>query len=766
MTASEKCMLGFVLVFLANALWPSLPKISLIACAILILICLIKYSKRYFLKGALLGFIWASISGYAYIHWQFPSQFNQQNLVVEGVIDSIVPSNIHDSDTVYINFVADKLGKSSVIYSPKLRLSWFGANKTLQQGQRWRLFVKLKSAVGLANREGFNYQKWLASKNLVATGYVKDSPSNTLLKNEVSNRQALINDLDSYELMHEKWIKALMYGDRSGLETPDWQLLQNTGTAHLFAISGMHLGIVLAAMLWLGKGLVIIRSVNGSAWQYNVKPLNVCFAVAVCCYYAYLAGFQVPVMRALLGAILFCSLLMLQRYWRMQASLLVLLSLFIILFPYAHLGISFWFSFIAVGLIWFYSWRWPMAMHASRIQVLLYGIKLQCFLSFATMPMIAFGFGAIPLTSMFANIVAIPVVTLLLVPLCLISALMQSVSLPITAMLHVLDNIFEVTLIGLAYFNQFPVLKVADLWIINSHAALALLLSLSVLLAMPGFLQRKVLVFMHLVALIIVAFIHFKREQASTWQLYVFDIGQGSAMVIEANQKYIIYDTGASFRGSFSMAESVLLPFFESKKMPTIDHMILSHLDIDHAGGQHFLNSRLHISRMMSPADYCNVGNNFRWQGIQFTILWPETPQSGDENAHSCVIKIDDGIHSVLFSGDIEHKTEKALIEKYSASNSQGLKANILIVPHHGSKSSSSLAFIKAVQPEYAVVSSGYQNRWEFPAAQVVKRYQKQGVTLFNTGNDGQITFVMSPDNISISRYRIDEYRRWYFKAP
>jgi len=784
MTASEKCMLGFVLVFLTSALWPSLPKISLLVCALFLLIYLLKYRFGYFIVGMLCGFIWAGISAHFYIHWQFPSHFNQQNLVIEGYVDSIIAPSSQNKDSVYLTFVATKIGQNTSLFSPKIRLSWFQANADLQQGQRWRLFVKLKSAVGLANKEGFNYQKWLASKNIVATGYVKASPSNTLLNANTSWRQQHINELSQYNLVHQKWLKALMYGDRSELEQHDWQLMQNTGTAHLFAISGMHLGIVFAGMMWLSKSISILHSIvvnkarslacnsscnttinnSSSAEQFNFKVINIVLAITVCIYYAYLAGFQVPVMRALLGACLFCILVVFDRFWRLPASLLSLLSLFLLLFPYAHLGISFWFSFIAVALIWFFTWRWPIPKNASILQTLWYGVKLQVFLSVATLPMIIAGFDTLPLVSLLANVLAIPVVTVILVPLCLFAALLQTFGLSSAWLLAIIDTSFSLLVPLLEYLNQWPALTLSDTSFSASTLFLIAWLSLHVL--SPNVKHNKAFIVLCLVSVLITYSSHHKLSSSDEWHLYVFDVGQGSAMVIEVNNHFLIYDTGASFRGSFTMAESVLLPFFKSKGMPKIDKMILSHLDIDHAGGKSFLKNKLQIDTILSPADICNVGNDFVWQKLKFTILWPEQAQTGNDNDHSCVIKLHDGMHSVLFSGDIERKTEAILLKNDAFTSTNALKADVLIAPHHGSKTSSSLGFVKAVDPQYTVFSAGYQNRWGFPAPEVVARYQKQGTKIANTGKDGQITVLFSKDGISMRKYRTDEYRRWYYKAP
>ncbi|MFW8589425.1 DNA internalization-related competence protein ComEC/Rec2 [Glaciecola sp. 2405UD65-10] len=760
-------MLGFTSIFLSSALWPNLPKISLLALIILILFLLLRYRSLFLVCGGILGLVWATLAANYYLHWQLPSKYYQQNVIVEGFVDSIVSKQSGDTESSYFNFKASKVGKRELIFTPRIRVSWFKPLKELKQGQQWRLFVKLKRPVGLANKAGFNYQKWLVSQNIVATAYVKASPSNTLINNSVSYRQANIDNLLNYNLPMQKWVLALMYGERSLLEPQDWQLLQNTGTAHLFAISGMHLGIVFSVMLLVNKGLFLARAtmLSHCGIQINRKPLHFILSLGVCIIYAYFAGFQIPVLRALIGLAVIALLILMGLFWRWQASILSLLSIFILLFPFAPLGMSFWFSFIAVCLIWFFMWRWPLNNRSNKVstvwRVFAYGFALQVFLSISTIPMTALAFDSIPYISLFANIFAIPIVSLILVPLCLLCAALIAFGFQVHGILLLIDGIFEFTVDVLSQFQRYEALDTASYAINSVIIMLGALLALLVLL--PNTKARVPLIASSILTLFTFVILNNEKPKQGQWQLSVFDVGQGSAMVIQSNNAYLVYDTGPSFKGSFSMAEAVLMPYFKSKGYPPIDKLVLSHLDNDHAGGRQILLNNLSIKDVISPLDVCNAGNNFIWQGLSFTILWPLKSVSGEENSHSCVIKIDDGHHSVLLSGDIEKPTEQAMLAKYTKNE---LNASVLLAPHHGSISSSTAPFVAAVEPEYVVFTSGFANRWGFPHSLVLKRYTNVGAYKATTGTDGQITFNFSPKGINMSRYRTDEFKRWYFKAP
>jgi competence protein ComEC len=254
--------------------------------------------------------------------------------------------------------------------------------------------------------------------------------------------------------------------------------------------------------------------------------------------------------------------------------------------------------------------------------------------------------------------------------------------------------------------------------------------------------------------------------------LTVFDVGQGSAALLrfndsEGRKQAWLFDTGARFPSGFSMAQSVILPNLQHYQIDRLDAAFLSHLDNDHAGGINILSEALIIDNLLTPQHLCNVNGFdralFARTNIDVIVLWPEMPQNGDENNHSCVIKVTIGDMQIVFAGDIERQAEQDLVALYE--DTDLLAADILIAPHHGSRTSSTEAFVKSVSPKYVVFAAGKPNRWGFPHDEVIARYAKQGSQMFHTGKQGAIEFEFLPEQTKVQSYREDKYNRWYFKV-
>lgn len=243
-------------------------------------------------------------------------------------------------------------------------------------------------------------------------------------------------------------------------------------------------------------------------------------------------------------------------------------------------------------------------------------------------------------------------------------------------------------------------------------------------------------------------------------KLLVFDVGQGSAALLQHRGRYWLFDTGGAYPSGFSMADSVLLPYLRHKGVTSLDKVFLSHLDNDHAGGMETLAKHLQISKVLSPAEACVAPNKFMLEDLEASVLWPIESKSGHENNHSCVVLLDINGRKILFTGDIERTAETAIV-----ASGKALKADILIAPHHGSFTSSSNTFVQAVQPEYVVFSAGSSNRWSFPNPQVVQRYLDIGSRPLQTGKQGAIAFSFDKQDIRVTTYREDMYNRWYYKS-
>jgi len=791
----HKAMFAFIIVFLSSLFWPVLPSIQIVATLVLafIVVSFLRFKLKRWMFGAILGFIWASSVGHWYSSWQLPNQYFNENVIIEGTVKTLqielkspTQINVIKNTLVYDQsknkqfehktFILElnKIGKTALYHSPNVLLSWFEPDISLQQGDNVRLLVKIKKPHALANEFGFNRQKWLASQNIVGIGSVRSSPTNLLLKANTSLRQKLANRLllhsNKDNLKNIRWILALSLGERSLFSSADWKLLQTTGTAHLFAISGLHLGIVSLLFFYLSKTMLfLVFRVMNINQQVNITPWALVASIPFCFFYAYLSGFQIPVIRSIITILFVAYLIFYQLHWRPIAIFINLLVCFFVLFPLSIIGMSFWFSFTAIFTICFFMWRYPRRNN-SIWQTAKQSIALQLFLSLMMLPLVAINFAMLSTVSALVNLIVMPVVSLLLVPMCLLLVIMMllNVSLLLRPILQLLDWCFEQLIVFMQVFNTAPNASI-EVQGIPSITWFIVLIAL-LLVFLPNWPHRKKVIATLSLAILTQNFS--KQIESGSWSVRVFDIGQGLSVLVRQNNQFLLYDTGQSFTNGSSLAKTVIGPYFmaqnqdktsaTSLNIPTIDYLINSHMDRDHAGGNAFIFSHYNVSQWLTPASGCTANDSFVWGELSLTILWPIENVSGDDNNHSCVIKIASKKASVLLTGDIENKAEQTIISTYLGTAI--LNANVLVVAHHGSKTSSTRPFIQAVSPEYAVISSKYYNQWRFPHASVIDNFMEVDATVYNTAFDGEVVFEFSNDKVKSQAYRERWFTPWYMQ--
>ncbi|MFQ3208107.1 MAG: competence protein ComEC [Glaciecola sp.] len=790
-------MFAFIIVFLSNLFWPVLPSIQIVATLVLALIVLscLRFQIKTWMFGAILGFVWASSVGHWYSSWQLPNRYFNENVIIEGTVKTLqiqrkiasqinilknthsyVQSKNQHFEHKSVILQLSKIGKTALYHSPRVRLSWFEPDMEFQQGDNVRLLVSIKKPHALANEFGFNRQKWLVSQNIVGVGSIKASPTNSMLRANSSLRQKLANRLllysSKYNLQNINWILALSIGERSLFSSADWELLQTTGTAHLFAISGLHVGIVSLLFFHLTKAILffLIKAMNRNQ-QANIAPLAVVASIPFCFFYAYLSGFQIPVIRSIIALSLVVYLTFYQLHWRPIAIFFNLLVCFFLLVPLSIIGMSFWFSFGAIFAICFFMWRYPR-IDNSIWQAIKQTIMLQLFLSLIMLPLVAINFGIFSTVSALVNLVIMPVVGLLLVPMCLLLVMLTllNINLFLKPLLQVLDWCFEQLLLFLQVFNnaQHANLEVQGIPLITWFIMLISLL----LIFLPHWPHRKKVI--GTLSLAMLSQSAPKQADSENWSVRVFDIGQGLSVLVRQNNQYLLYDTGQSFINGGSFAKTVIAPYFMAQTqvmmpvsktnlhIPTLDYLINSHMDNDHAGGNEFVFSNYNVNQWLTPANGCTADDSFLWGELTLTILWPDTNESGNDNNHSCVIKIASRGASVLLTGDIEKEAEQALVSMNTGSSK--LKSNVLVAAHHGSKTSSIRSFIQAVSPEYVVISSSYYNQWRFPHASVLTNFNELNATVYNTAYDGEVVFEFSNGKVKSKAYRQRWFSPWYMQ--
>ena len=680
----------------------------------------------------------------------------------------------------------------------------------LHNGDSFIAIAKLKPAYSTANPLGVSRQQQLVSQFIHATGYIK-SIDYDKTKHNHSLRYALASTLQQLDLMHRAWWRALLLGDKTDFTLDDWTLLQRTGTGHIFSISGMHLSLIAGVCLLLFNPVIFILAHATSALSKvklcfvpfisflypstvkkgreqrirkttkNYAPIRamvLCVLIAACTCYALLSGGALPVVRALILITVGCVLSLSKRAWRPVNIALTMLTLSLLLFPLSMLGASFYLSVGAVVCIWFLVVVWGLQRAPWYVSL----VKLQIALTIVMMPLTLIWFGSASFIAIVANLIALPVITLLL-PICLVSLLMlHFVALgfvrEISAVLiHYSDVCLGYLLLFLNALNELP-LSAVDFHV-NSGTAVCLV-SACVIFLLPAWRYKRVCVMLLLVPLLfnIQKWLPGAEKQ---WELHVFDAGQASAIAVTKGDRAIIVDSGAQFNGNAYTATKHVLPFLVSKHISSIDVVIHTHNDNDHAGGENAVKQHPLAAQatFYTPTSGCERGKRIRWQNLTIHFLWPPRGNVMNNNAMSCVVKITSGSGSVLIPGDIEKASEYALVtlqvNDYSSwlgtlpnasysnmLNVPTLAADILIAPHHGSKTSSTNVFIERVAPKAVIYTQGFENRWQFPARVVTKRYERLDITQYLTSYHGYIGATFDKDSFYIDAQRTTLRKRWY----
>jgi competence protein ComEC len=751
-------LFSFIAASFTSLFWTNLPSV-VVTILLLICACLI-FTKYQHLGCFLFGIVWMASVG----HWQYSLQLSSeqtsQPVQIIGEVSSLVIAEKNIRFNINITHIDDEY----LFFTKTFRLSWRDPAWQAQQGQQVKLWVKVKPPHGLANEAGFNYQKWLFSEGIVATGYVKSHVENQLLNDVKSIRQTLLNRMLAFDLPHSPWLAALTFGYRGLLQPQDWQLVQKTGVAHLIAISGLHLALVASLsyvlIAWIGGGLV---SRFYSLHRINLHNMAVLLTLFTTLAYSALAGFGLPTLRAWMMLFLFSVYFLCNKHLGAKSIILLGLSCFVLFFPLSIFGLSFWLSFTAVIIICFVFWRWPVKKAGfSLIQILSGMVKVQLCLTVLMLPLVAWQFSYISTVSPMVNLIAVPVVTMILVPLCLLAVLCLAFNFDWASELFFLaDQIVSVGLRFLdftlefngAYFNlaAFPAVVWFSVFLFVFCCCL------------PSFWLNKKYLCLFLLPLAS----YLLTQRTNAWQIDILDVGQGLAVLISKNNHVIIYDVGASYPSGFNMADSVLLPILQARGLSTVDLVFVSHGDNDHAGSLPQLLKGIQATEILTNQDRCQKGFSTGWQGLKIKAIWPDDALKYNDNNGSCVIKVSDQYHSILLPGDIDKSIEKRLV----GLDPEQLDADILLAPHHGSNTSSSSEFIQAVSAEYVVFSQGFMNRWRFPRQEVLDRYQQindKGGTqskYFATSDSGQVSFIMqynSPQAILVKTFRQDTYPYWY----
>ena len=749
-------LLGISVFSFKNTLEISSGEWMVILCGFLAILALFKRQKPLAINGLifLLGFAWMGWFSTQNLNTHVEDVYLNQPILVTGVI-----ADLPESSTDKTKFIFS-------VNSPfkgRVKLSWYGKNHPdLQTGDAWQLQLKLKRNNGYQNLGGFDYEQWLFYKQIDATGYVRSSESNQLIEaNRVNSidrfRQKLRYSLQPFlqPLDFGGVINALIIGDRSFIKDSNWAIFKATNTTHLSVISGLHIGLISGFVFLLAQFLW--RRCQYCCQRMPAQVLGAYFGLISAFLYALIAGFSIPTGRAfIMASVVFISLILRRHHnvWQLYGLALILV---LANNPLSIFSVGFWLSFYVVGVI-----IYGVKQHQDKSWLfrLLY---IQLLISVATLPLIAWFFASGSLLSPVANLIAIPVFSFIITPLSLIGALLMLIGLSYPAELSFM--VANQALAGLGYFLALLQQFEFNQWHYTQTQTLDLILFvLAVFIALsPKALKLRV---SSVLILSSILFTPYEKIPKNRVIITILDVGQGLSQVVQTQNHTLLFDAGARYPSGFNLGESVIIPYLQAKQINTLDKVIISHADNDHIGGlidvlQTFEAGEILTStpdKITQQSSHCYAGQQWRWDGVLFEILSPTQNTRLKGNNASCVLKVSTDKFSVLLSADIEKKAEKQLI-KYQK---EKLNSDILISPHHGSKTSSTQAFLDAVSPSTVIVSSGFKNRFNHPAQQIVDRYKANNIKLINSNCAGQIVVELG-DEIRINEYRKD-HARYYMR--
>ncbi len=725
--------------------------------------------KAYFVILSLAGVLISSIHLNLKLANQLPEELENKPFSIQAkVVD--LPKISELSASFYVLVEGVNKSNAEHLLSKKLRLSWRGGH-IIYPGQTLNIHVKLKRPRGFANPNGFDYQLWLLQNKVYATGYVFKSDGkikenglgkNTLNRSMDATRFSIASYLDSLQLKHVGVIKALLLGDKNSISDDQWTQFNRTGTVHLMAISGLHVGLVAGLAFFFGR--VIAPFFTGFSY-FLIRFFPVITSVVFSSFYAFLAGFSVPTQRALIFVLLFSIAYL--KNWRISIFHVILLTIVLVVLmdPLALMQQGFWLSFLAV-LILSLSFANRLGKQ-STIESLIYA-QFGIFFCLA-IPLAALGIYS-SLLSPLVNLVMIPLFSFVIIPLLFISSILILVFEPIgKGLFQILDFLLIETMEGLRWASEFSFLL--ELKVYPNIPVIIFASVGAILILLPKILSMRILGFCFLLAAISLGF----GKKENTFSLSVLDVGQGLSIAVTSESKNMVYDLGAKYSKNFDLGKMVVAPYLSTQGVEHIDMLVVSHGDNDHIGGFRSVANDFSIKKLVAQklqketASHSHIwekcdGSRGQLGGFHYTFLWPNKSISNNyynknENNESCVLLIEYKGIKVLLLGDIEDDVEKILLRN-------GLippDIFLVVAAHHGSLTSSSASLVRHLNAKHVIFSSGYKNRYNHPHPKVVKRFEAVGARIWQTSVQGAISLEIDQSGKTrIWSYRDQTAKPWY----
>jgi len=742
----------------------------------------------------------AGALGYAYAGWRAEArladalapEWEGQDIALVGVIDDIPKAS---SRGARFTLAVERVETAGAGVPALISLSWYAQVRkdgttddvpALVAGERWQLSVRLKRPHGSVNPHGFDVEAWLLENGIRATGYVRNDLNNARVDafagrpgDYVERARTVVRDRIVAALGDAPYagvIVALAIGEERAIPDTQWRVFNRTGITHLISISGLH--VTVFAAIAGGLGMALARRSATLTTRIPARKVAAAVGVVAAGAYVLLAGAQVPAVRTLLMLLVAALGLWLARPGTACVVWLWALVAVLAWDPWAGFSAGFWLSFGAVGLL--------LYAHAGRLRVppaatptaravsaFRAAARTQALVTIGLVPGTLAIFQQVSLVSPVANALAIPVVTFGVVPLALAGIVM-----PFDVIWQAAHAVFAALMTVLDALANAP----DAVW--QQHAppawTIALALAGVAWVAAPrGVPGRSV----GLVALLPLFVVTPAPPAPGAFRVTILDVGQGLAVVVATNGHALLYDTGPRYNEDSDAGLRIVAPFLRAAGIARLDAMIVTHQDSDHSGGALSVLATVPVGWLASslPDDHailarrasdrgvalrCESGQHWEWDGVRFRVLQPGPAHYANArlkpNDLSCVVRVEADAGAALLTGDLEARGELELVR----GDPESLKAELLVVPHHGSLTSSTPAFIAAVAPEFAVYTPGYRNRFGHPRPEVMARYEASGISTYRTDFDGALTFDFRPGASRVPRAERELDRRYWRDAP
>jgi len=764
----------------------------------------------------ILGFAWNARYAENRLNHILASDLEGINLTIEGRVVALPQGNAAGAKFAFDVDDAFSHGELINPFPRRIYLSWQPAWRSTQSipeiipGQRWKLKVKLKRPYGSLNPYTFDFERWSFQQDFGASGSVKSGE--LLLAKEIGftefalamelarwHLRRKIQSILSADARYAGVIVALVMGDQNAIDQDDWQIFNATGIGHLISISGLHvtmlagMGAALAGWTWRRRSWPLVIPVSKVA---AISGLLTAFI------YAWLAGFQIPAQRTMymVGVVAFA--LWSGRNPRSFDIWWWALAFVLLVDPMAPYTPGFWLSFGAVAAILFamgnsegllgiptgkeFELHWFYRMTKALREA----CRVQAVVTVALLPFTLYWFYQVSLVSPFANAFAIPLVSYVVTPFAIAGALLpEFIGRWLLLSAHAAMEYLAMVLDWMASWSWSVVWSRQPEW-------WALLISgVGIIYAIrPGRLmlswRLRLLALSLSIPLFIPSLSDLGRPSLSSGEFRVsaLDIGQGTAVLIETANKKLLYDTGPIIGSKDDAGQRVILPHLRGRGINQIDRMVISHSDSDHVGGATTLLKHIQFDSMMGslparnslllnlatrkiPSIPCKFGQRWSWDGVEFIVWHPreetlfEEQYPGKPNEMSCVLEVRNHDTSFWLTGDVEKQGELEITERLDlpALTEIGGRQVIFMAPHHGSKTSSSLALLQKVNPDLAFAQNGYRNRYGHPHPTVSARYADLGIPFFQTPLTGALLWEFRNNRDSLMQiWRHDIKRLWH----